>query len=71
MKTEAEMTATEKELFTVKKRKEDKVSVPIEKMDLSQTKILNLRAVDATASGKICGPKAANLGQLKVLFPDR
>jgi phosphoenolpyruvate synthase/pyruvate phosphate dikinase len=30
-----------------------------------------LRAVDGSDSGKKCGPKAANLGQLKKMFPDK
>jgi hypothetical protein len=70
MKPAADMSAEEKELFAVKKRSEEKITVPVEKIDLSQTRILNLRDVNATASGKLCGPKAANLGQLKLLFPD-
>ena len=32
---------------------------------------MNLREVDATDSGKLCGPKAANLGQLKKMFPEQ
>jgi phosphoenolpyruvate synthase/pyruvate phosphate dikinase len=38
---------------------------------LDETAILNLRAVDASDSGKLCGPKAANLGQLKKMFPEQ
>ena len=30
-----------------------------------------MRNVGANDSGKICGPKAANLGQLKQMFPDK
>ena len=36
---------------------------------LNQKKVLNLQQVNATSSGKLCGPKAANLGQLKLMFP--
>jgi hypothetical protein len=71
MKTEAEMTETEKSLFAEKKRSETRITVPIEKMDLGQDHILNMREVDASFSGKVCGPKAANLGQLKKMFPDQ
>lgn len=70
MKHESEMTDTEKALFVKKARKEEKVKVPVSKIDLNQQRILNMRDVNAASSGKICGPKAANLGQLKALFPD-
>jgi phosphoenolpyruvate synthase/pyruvate phosphate dikinase len=39
-------------------------------MQLSDPELLNLRNVNAALSGKVCGPKAANLGQLKQLFPE-
>ena len=45
--------------------------MPIENIRLKETNILNLRSVDASDSGKLCGPKAANLGQLKKMFPDQ
>lgn len=70
MKLEEEMTVDEKELFAVKKRLQERIKVPVDKIDLKQQKVLNLRQVNATSSGKICGPKAANLGQLKMMFPD-
>lgn len=70
MKLAENMTQTEKTLFEVKKRADHKISVEVNKMDLSGTKVLNLRDVNATSSGKICGPKAANLGQLKLMFPE-
>ncbi|MCB0641463.1 MAG: phosphoenolpyruvate synthase, partial [Phaeodactylibacter sp.] len=69
MKAAAKMSAAEKALFAEKKRSEERITVPIEKMDLSQTGVLNLRTVNAASSGKLCGPKAANLGQLKAYFP--
>ncbi|MEQ8581585.1 MAG: PEP/pyruvate-binding domain-containing protein [Marinoscillum sp.] len=70
MKLAAEMTPVEKALFTKKVRNEEKISVPVEMMELDDARILNLRDVNASNSGIICGPKAANLGQLKQLFPD-
>jgi hypothetical protein len=70
MKDAAKMTEVEKELFSQKKRSEDRITVPIEKMDLAQTSVLNMREVNAASSGKVCGPKAANLGQLKLMFPE-
>ena len=70
LKPEAEMTDEERSLFVVKERKEDKIEVPVEQIRLDETNILNMRDVDASDSGKLCGPKAANLGQLKKMFPD-
>ncbi|MEZ4773022.1 MAG: PEP/pyruvate-binding domain-containing protein [Bacteroidia bacterium] len=70
LKLADQMTAEERKLFEVKQRSEEKIRVPVERMVLSQTQILNLRAVRSNDSGKLCGPKAANLGQLKALFPE-
>ena len=69
MKPAKEMTNVEKELFSEKKRNTGKITVPIEKIDLSQKSIVNMSDINSKASGVICGPKAANLGQLKQLFP--
>ncbi|WP_282031927.1 PEP/pyruvate-binding domain-containing protein [Winogradskyella eximia] len=71
MKLEKDMTESERALFLKKERKEGKIAVPIEKIRLDETHILNLRSVDASNSGQLCGPKAANLGQLKKMFPDK
>lgn len=71
MKLATEMSDEEKLLFEIKKRTEDKIRVPVERMDLKQQTVLNLRKVNARSSGILCGPKAANLGQLKLLFPDQ
>lgn len=71
MKPVSQMTAEEKKLFEVKKRSEEKISVPVEKIILDRKQIVNLREVRSDDSGKLCGPKAANLGQLKFLFPDK
>jgi rifampicin phosphotransferase len=70
MKSADKMTDAEKQLFEVKKRKEEKISVPVEKINLAQQRVVNLRELRTSDSGKLCGPKAANLGQLKNLFPD-
>ncbi|HEY9113431.1 MAG TPA: PEP/pyruvate-binding domain-containing protein [Bacteroidales bacterium] len=70
MKLADNMTAEEKALFAVKNRSEEKIRVPVDKIDLKQLKVLNLRQVNASSSGKLCGPKAANLGQLKLMFPE-
>lgn len=70
MKPVGEMSNREEQLFASTQRNENRVSVPTDKIDLSQTKVINMRQVDATSSGQVCGPKAANLGQLKKMFPD-
>ncbi|WP_455170100.1 PEP/pyruvate-binding domain-containing protein [Aegicerativicinus sediminis] len=70
MKLSNEMTNQEKDLFTEKVTKRNVITVPTDNIKLEQTTILNLRDVNANDSGKLCGPKAANLGQLKSLFPD-
>jgi hypothetical protein len=41
------------------------------KVDLSKTMPIDLRQVRRKDSGRFCGPKAAYLGELKYLFPDR
>ena len=66
-----DMDDREKALFAERTRNENKVTVPTEKMDLSQRSVLNMRDVKSKDSGKIVGPKAANLGQLKEMFPDQ
>ncbi|MCF8237771.1 MAG: phosphoenolpyruvate synthase [Saprospiraceae bacterium] len=64
------MTSEESELFSQKVRSEDKIRVPIEAMDLTVHTLVDLRKTRAIHSGIWCGPKAANLGELKYLFPD-
>ena len=71
LKLEKDMTAEEKGLFSKKERNEARIAVPVEQIRLDVNSILNMRNVDAKDSGKLCGPKAANLGQLKKMFPDK
>ncbi|MBC8770152.1 phosphoenolpyruvate synthase [Arenibacter sp. BSSL-BM3] len=71
MKLEKDMSEEERNLFVKIERKEERIEVPIENIRLDETAILNLRSVDAEDSGKLCGPKAANLGQLKKMFPEK
>lgn len=72
MKLEKDMTKEETSLFERKavERKGEKIAVPVDKIRLDLKNVLNLRDVDASSSGNISGPKAANLGQLKKLFPN-
>ncbi|MEZ4898801.1 MAG: PEP/pyruvate-binding domain-containing protein [Saprospiraceae bacterium] len=71
MKEATGLTETERTLVTTRQRSTERINVPTDKLELEETSVLNLRAVQATSSGKVCGPKAANLGQLKQLFPDQ
>jgi hypothetical protein len=70
MKPAEQMTSVEKKLFETKKRNEEKIIVPVDRIDLEETKVINLRNINASHSGIQCGPKAANLGQLKLMFPE-
>lgn len=70
MKLAVNMSPVEKALFETKKREEKRIRVEVDKLDLNQKKVIDLRKVNASSSGKICGPKAANLGQLKLMFPE-
>jgi hypothetical protein len=69
MKPADQMIDVEKKLFAVRQRSEEKIAVPVQRIDLNQNKIVSLRSINASQSGTICGPKAANLGQLKQMFP--
>ncbi|MCB0481519.1 MAG: phosphoenolpyruvate synthase [Flavobacteriales bacterium] len=71
LKNASEMTAIEKALFAVKKRSVDMITVPVDNIEIKSPRLLNLNAVNASHSGKMCGPKAANLGQLKKNFPEQ
>ena len=71
LKPEEEMTAEEKALFEVKSRSENRVAVEVDRIELDKKAVLDLRDVKADASGRLCGPKAANLGQLKAMFPEK
>ncbi|MBC6993126.1 PEP/pyruvate-binding domain-containing protein [Neolewinella lacunae] len=71
MKKAADLTDTEKALFTQTERKTDRITVPVENIRLDVRRVLNMREVRSKDSGKLCGPKAANLGQLKALFPEK
>lgn len=69
MKPADEMDDTERALFSKKERNTNRITVPVNNIRLDVRRVLNLREVRSKDSGKICGPKAANLGQLKALFP--
>lgn len=43
----------------------------LNKLDLNQTALVQLRSIRATDSGRTVGPKAANLGELAYHYPDK
>lgn len=70
IKLESDMNETEKGLFSKKKEMNEMFRVPTDKLKLDVSKVVNLRNLRAKDSGALCGPKAANLGQLKNMFPE-
>nr|WP_321452937.1 PEP/pyruvate-binding domain-containing protein [uncultured Carboxylicivirga sp.] len=72
MKLTSDMTEEEQSLFSKKEiqKSSTKMEVPIDKIQLNQTSVLNMNSLNANHSGVYCGPKAANLAQLKHIFPD-
>lgn len=59
-----------KPYFKQKAQKPSDLIVPdMEKINLKETRLLRLMDVRASDSGRTCGPKAANLGELKNAFP--
>lgn len=66
-----EMTEVERGLVTERGRTEQRIGVPTDRLDLGHMELTDLRQLRAVDSGRICGPKAANLGQLGALFPGR
>ena len=71
MKPAGDMTDEEEALFTVRERSNQRVTVPTDQLRLDVNRVLNMREIRSKDSGKLAGPKAANLGQLKALFPDK
>lgn len=71
VKLESDMTKVEQGLFNKEQRSKNIITVPVDNIRLDKTKVVNMRDVDANDSGKLCGPKAANLGELKKLFPEK
>ena len=69
MKPVSKMTSQERKLFEEKKRSEEKISVPVDRMEIYNPRIIDMKTINATHSGIVSGPKAANLGQLKQMFP--
>ncbi len=65
------MTDEERRLVEERKRSEERIRVPIRRLQLDNYVLESLYSLRASDSGRICGPKAANLGQLSALFPGK
>ena len=70
IKTADKMSEVERGLFNQEVRDEDMITIPTDEIKLDNAAVLNMRAINAKSSGIYCGPKAANLGELKELYPD-
>lgn len=70
MKPGSQMSLQEIELFQKRERGTQKIMVPVHRLNLDNTSLISLKELRAYDSGVVCGPKAANLGQLKSLFPE-
>ncbi|AWX44750.1 Pyruvate, water dikinase [Flagellimonas maritima] len=71
LKLSTAMNSEEHRLFANKQRNTNKITVPTDKIKIALNEVLDMRNVSASDSGKLCGPKAANLGQLKKMFPEQ
>jgi hypothetical protein len=83
LKEAAAMTATDRAVYEEYTRNQTRAAdgslaggkprlhIDRAKVDLSKTMPIDLRQVRRKDSGRFCGPKAAYLGELKYLFPDR
>ncbi|MCU0822168.1 MAG: phosphoenolpyruvate synthase, partial [Spirochaetes bacterium] len=70
MKKAEDMDQREKDLFIHQKTLNGRIAVPVKNINLKTDKLLSLNKIRARHSGIICGPKAANLGELRYLFPE-
>ncbi len=70
LKPASEMTGEEKALVIKRKQSDERLWVPLDRIDLDETGLIGLRSLRASDSGVFCGPKAANLAELKHYFPE-
>jgi hypothetical protein len=70
LKLASDMTAEENKLFDTNKKTNNRITISMDKVVLHPDSLLDMAKINASFSGVWCGPKAANLGQLKQMFPD-
>lgn len=67
-----QLSNEEQDLFTASKSKDKKeIRIDENRLKLEITSPVDMATVTSKDSGILCGPKAANLGQLKQLFPEK
>lgn len=71
MKPTSEISSEEVSLLEAWGRRTERFNVPVDRIDLSYQRLTPSSQLRASDSGRICGPKAANLGRLGALFPDK
>ena len=71
LKPASDMTDQERVLVEERRRSEERIRVPTDRIDLRSFNLTSLYALRSSDSGRISGPKAANLGQLSSLFPGK
>jgi phosphoenolpyruvate synthase/pyruvate phosphate dikinase len=69
LKSVDDMSTEEKNLFSSNRKEKKTIRIPEGKLKLDGTMPINMANVSSADSGILSGPKAANLGQLKQLFP--
>lgn len=70
LKSVEDLKDHENALFQTKKSDKKRLRISTEKLIFDSDSLLNMSEIGSSHSGKWCGPKAANLGQLKQMFPD-
>ncbi len=70
LKLAKEMSKEESKIFKNKNEDKKRLTISTSKIILHPDSLLDMSKIDASYSGIWCGPKAANLGQLKQMFPD-
>jgi phosphoenolpyruvate synthase/pyruvate phosphate dikinase len=64
------LTPSERAVWEERKVERRRVAIDTSKIDTRDKRLRLLEETSMADSGVLCGPKAANLGQLKRLFPD-
>jgi len=70
LKLSKDMSKEENKIFKNKSDDKKRLTISTSKIILHPDSLLDMSKIDASYSGRWCGPKAANLGQLKQMFPD-
>ncbi|MBF0431674.1 MAG: hypothetical protein HQK83_10370 [Fibrobacteria bacterium] len=69
LKKEADMTKEDYEVVKRNKEEREKLTINTKKLELEHYELTSLDQLRSKHSGRICGPKAAHLGELHHLFP--